>query len=693
MVGHDVLPSTPISQSCCTSPQPNRKSPSRTKADYDRSQSLRVTDRFQVIDELFTLRKHQVLKRSPALTGLPSADALPKNRFPDESLSPRGAKVYSSSDTYTSKQATPIRALPSLYRNKTISRKTRTSLPKPSMTDQSRTEGNSPKDGPRLVLQPETGPISQEQLVAEVKGIYAGLVMVEAKCVEIDSKLLAPERDPRIQQARLDNEQWQALIALHRTLLHEHHDFFLASQHPSASPALRRLAAKYTMPARMWRHGIHSFLELLRHRLPDSLDHMLTFIYLAYSMMALLYETVSTFQDTWIECLGDLGRYRLAIEEEDFRDQDIRSRIAPFWYSKAPVLSSEISRLYHYLAIRAWLFIIQERTTYLRARTEGVLCQKQPESDMSRGWCLKDEDIPRQRIHDTCSATTRKLQLSLSVSKQTLLQYGYYFGMTALCTGLALPLRWLLVVKSTYFALLCFAVCHATARIPAMATKDAVTVVDKTTLRRTGDPYTAAKRCAPGDKKTVQKLRQLRELESVIGHGTNTVDALKTAVDIPFSPGVAGTEVARELRVLGWLGCRLRGIITGAYTLLNSPSLSARFIRPRRTCGIAVWLLSMRPVLAVAFVPEDLSAVDLILNPTTGPLTTVNPVRTDPNGPAPSEWSFPILCVMILVICWSFARLKGWEPSNVVGTLAAIYWYLWLYLIRYPDISQWYPWS
>jgi hypothetical protein len=89
----------------------------------------------------------------------------------------------------------------------------------------------------------------------------------------------------------------KALIALHRTLLHEHHDFFLASQHPSTGPALRRLASKYAMPARMWRHGIHSFLELLRHRLPASLEYMVTFIYLAYSMMALLYQTVPNFKD------------------------------------------------------------------------------------------------------------------------------------------------------------------------------------------------------------------------------------------------------------------------------------------------------------------------------------------------------------------------------------------------------------
>jgi hypothetical protein len=36
-----------------------------------------------------------------------------------------------------------------------------------------------------ILLQPETRSISQEQLVNEVKGIYAGLVMVEKKCVEV----------------------------------------------------------------------------------------------------------------------------------------------------------------------------------------------------------------------------------------------------------------------------------------------------------------------------------------------------------------------------------------------------------------------------------------------------------------------------------------------------------------------------
>lgn len=221
---------------------------------------------------------------------------------------------------------------------------------------------------PQIIRQPETRPISHDQLVVEVKGIYAGLVLVEQKCKEVDEKQSAAalERDPT-RKALLSNEQWQALIALHKTLLHEHHDFFLASQHPSASPTLSKLAGKYSMPARMWRHGIHAFLEVLRHRLPASSDHMLAFIYIAYSMMALLYETVSAFEETWIECLGDLARYRMAIEEHDVQDREIWGGVARFWYSKAADKRPEIGRLYHHLAILARPNSLQQLSFYARS--------------------------------------------------------------------------------------------------------------------------------------------------------------------------------------------------------------------------------------------------------------------------------------------------------------------------------------
>ncbi|KAJ4355819.1 uncharacterized protein N0V89_003840 [Didymosphaeria variabile] len=222
---------------------------------------------------------------------------------------------------------------------------------------------------PGLLLQPDSRPISQEQLASEVKSIYAGLTMVETKCIHVDRAQAAALQDGSDPTARLASDHWQALIALHRTLLHEHHDFFLASQHPSASPALRRLAAKYSMPARMWKHGIHSFLELLRRRLPESIDYMLAFIYLAYQMMALLYETVPAFEDTWIECLGDLGRYRMAIEDENPRDRETWAGVARSWYSKAADKNPSVGRLYHHLAILARPNALRQLYYYARSLT------------------------------------------------------------------------------------------------------------------------------------------------------------------------------------------------------------------------------------------------------------------------------------------------------------------------------------
>jgi hypothetical protein len=187
--------------------------------------------------------------------------------------------------------------------------------------------------------------------------------MVEKKCMEIDQQQGNSKKE-------LSNEQWKALIALHRTLLHEHHDFFLASRHPSASDQLKDLAGRYAMPARMWRHGIHSFLGLLRHRLPHSLEHMLAFIYTTYSMMALLVESVPSFEDTWIECLGDLARYRMAIEDHDIRDREIWASVARYWYHKAVDKSPDVGRIQHHLAVLSRPNLIQQLFYY----TKSLIC-------------------------------------------------------------------------------------------------------------------------------------------------------------------------------------------------------------------------------------------------------------------------------------------------------------------------------
>lgn len=168
--------------------------------------------------------------------------------------------------------------------------------------------------------------------------------MVESKCMEIDSQKLKNPEEP------LSAEQWQALEALHRTLLHEHHDFLMTTQHPPANAALVGLSTKYCMPARIWKHGIHSFLEVLRHRRPASQEYMLAFIHSAYQMIGWLLESVPSFTDTWMECLGDLARYRMAIEE-DREIQTIWRNTAARWYTMAADRHPCVGRLYHHAGI------------------------------------------------------------------------------------------------------------------------------------------------------------------------------------------------------------------------------------------------------------------------------------------------------------------------------------------------------
>jgi hypothetical protein len=87
---------------------------------------------------------------------------------------------------------------------------------KPSIQEEAASSPWSPAppptddDATEIIKQPETRPISQEQLVAEVKGIYAGLVMVESKCIEVDNNQ-SSQSDPA---NRLNNDQWQALRRL-----------------------------------------------------------------------------------------------------------------------------------------------------------------------------------------------------------------------------------------------------------------------------------------------------------------------------------------------------------------------------------------------------------------------------------------------------------------------------------------------
>ncbi|KAF5550952.1 hypothetical protein FMEXI_3557 [Fusarium mexicanum] len=69
----------------------------------------------------------------------------------------------------------------------------------------------APRSESNMMQQPEIQSITHEQLVAEVKGIYAGLVLVETKCIEVDNA--------QSTEGRITPEEWHHFIALQRKLM------------------------------------------------------------------------------------------------------------------------------------------------------------------------------------------------------------------------------------------------------------------------------------------------------------------------------------------------------------------------------------------------------------------------------------------------------------------------------------------
>ncbi|CAG8096322.1 unnamed protein product [Penicillium olsonii] len=203
-----------------------------------------------------------------------------------------------------------------------------------------------------MFRQPKTDPITVNILIEQVREIYRDLVIAEKACIVLDGR-------HRMSRGELSNGQWQALLSAHSSLLYHHHDFLCASQHPVADPITKRLPGKYAIPARMWKYAIHSFLELMGLRLRGSLGYMTGFIHLAYSTVTLLLEHVAEFKDIWIECLGDLARYRMAIEGFHGADHRLWADISRYWYhhhaaaigrtdSAAQVTSCNFAAMFHY---------------------------------------------------------------------------------------------------------------------------------------------------------------------------------------------------------------------------------------------------------------------------------------------------------------------------------------------------------
>jgi len=85
--------------------------------------------------------------------------------------------------------------------------------------------------------------------------------------------------------------------------------------------SLRAVPEKYNLIMRLWLHGFHRPLENLRRCAFNNsivaLEHLQDFIYYAYTFYSCLFEeeNLSFYRSSWVESLGDLARYRMAVSE------------------------------------------------------------------------------------------------------------------------------------------------------------------------------------------------------------------------------------------------------------------------------------------------------------------------------------------------------------------------------------------
>ncbi|KAE8155446.1 hypothetical protein BDV40DRAFT_311202 [Aspergillus tamarii] len=220
----------------------------------------------------------------------------------------------------------------------------------PAYEHQGRSTTMNGMESQEVTLQPEAHSPVDVQLPSDIRHIYAELIVIEKLCIDEQKQI-------RLEEVVV-HHQWQALVVLHRNLLEKYYDLFMVSQHPLANLVLKELSEH--MATRVWRYGIHQFLHQLYCQLPGSLEHMLRYIYVAYSMLTLLLQTVPDFEGIWLECLGNLSRYGVAIENRGLVDHEIWTGIARDWFNKAADKSPDVGRIQHCLGVLAWPDIVQQ---------------------------------------------------------------------------------------------------------------------------------------------------------------------------------------------------------------------------------------------------------------------------------------------------------------------------------------------
>ncbi|EGN96009.1 hypothetical protein SERLA73DRAFT_112057 [Serpula lacrymans var. lacrymans S7.3] len=166
---------------------------------------------------------------------------------------------------------------------------------------------------------------SNNAFAVQLKRLYRGISVLETKILNEDtddqadeSRVMLHGHGKDVPDDDLEQQKWRKLISDHKRLAEMMHNLMEISLAPSVPASLRVIPTKYNIIIRLWTHAFHKLLESLRRASFTSslaLEHLQDFIYYAYTFYTGLLEepTLRSFKAGWLEALGDLARYRMAV--------------------------------------------------------------------------------------------------------------------------------------------------------------------------------------------------------------------------------------------------------------------------------------------------------------------------------------------------------------------------------------------
>lgn len=212
---------------------------------------------------------------------------------------------------------------------------------------------------PALISQLSVGEIGSQQIRAETQNLYLEFAQLEAYCTELTK--------PHVKHnTQLSDAECKRLVAFHKQFLHTAHDLLLAAQYPSSDQKLKSLPREKGIAIRVWKHGIHTILEIFRHRLPQCREYLDLYVRSTYAMIGLFYESLIDFKLVWLECLGDVARYMMAIEQ-DSGYRSVLNKTANTWYQAVLDETPTIGRLSHHQAVLSGSAPLKQLVYYIVA--------------------------------------------------------------------------------------------------------------------------------------------------------------------------------------------------------------------------------------------------------------------------------------------------------------------------------------